>query len=105
NGTYRFGRPELERLLDLTGQALGDGSVLASTSRRTPAELLPVIRDWAAARPARLFSGEGPNPFLGWMAAADHIIVTADSVNMTGEAAFTGKPVHVFHPPGGEGSK
>lgn len=105
NGTYRFGRAELERLLELASRAIGAGTALVSTSRRTPADLLPTIRDWAVERAARLYEGEGPNPFLGWMALADHIIVTADSVNMTGEATFTGKPVHVFHPPGGEGSK
>lgn len=105
NGTYRFGQAELDRLLEMAGAAIGQGTALVSTSRRTPAALVPAIRAWAAARPSRLYLGEGPNPFLGWMASADHIVVTADSVNMTGEAAFTGAPVHVFHPPGGAGSK
>jgi len=105
NGTYRFGAAELDRLLGMTGDAIGPGTALVTTSRRTPAALIPAIEAWAAARPSRLYLGAGPNPFLGWMASADHIVVTADSVNMTGEAAFTGKPVHVFHPPGAEGSK
>ena len=35
------------------------------------------------------------------LAAADLLIVTADSVNMTGEACSTGRPVYVFEPSGG----
>jgi hypothetical protein len=35
------------------------------------------------------------------LAHADHIIVTADSVNMVGEAVTTGVPVYVYEPGGG----
>jgi len=105
NGVYRFDAAVIERLLDETARGVGGGTVLISTSRRTPEPLVERLREWASGRPARLYTGEGPNPYAGWLAVADSVIVTADSVNMAGEAAFTGKPVHVFHPPGGEGSK
>ena len=35
------------------------------------------------------------------LANAQTILVTADSVNMVGEAAATGAPVHVYEPAGG----
>lgn len=105
NGAYRFEPETTRRLLDDTALAVGPGSVLISTSRRTPPELVLALTDWAAARPSRLFTGQGENPYAGWLGLADAVVVTADSVNMAGEAAYTGKPVHVFHPPGGEGSK
>jgi mitochondrial fission protein ELM1 len=105
NGLYRFDPETTERLLTQAAQAIGSGSLLITTSRRTAPEVTARLRAWAPGRPSRLYDGEGPNPYQGWLALADAVIVTADSVNMAGEAAFTGKPVHVFHPPGGEGSK
>ncbi|MFN4295675.1 MAG: mitochondrial fission ELM1 family protein [Brevundimonas sp.] len=105
NGVYRFDAVELDRLLALTDQAASGGTVLVTASRRTPPAFIERLRQWAASRSARLYDGSGPNPYAGWVAMADSIIVTADSVNMAGEAASTGKPVHVFHPPGGGGSK
>jgi hypothetical protein len=36
---------------------------------------------------------DGENPYRGYLAAADRIVVTPDSVNMLSEACATGKPV------------
>ena len=36
------------------------------------------------------------NPYLGFLALADRIIVTSDSMSMLVEATATGKPVFVF---------
>ena len=54
-----------------------------------------------ADRPRLLWTGEGPNPYPHFLAAADWLVVTADSVNMTGEACATGRPVYVFEPSAG----
>jgi uncharacterized protein len=35
------------------------------------------------------------------LAHADRFVVTADSINMCGEPAVTGKPIHLFTPSGG----
>jgi mitochondrial fission protein ELM1 len=51
--------------------------------------------------PRTTWNGEGPNPYPDFLAHADALVVTADSVNMTGEAAATGRPVLVFSPSGG----
>jgi mitochondrial fission protein ELM1 len=39
------------------------------------------------------------------LALADALLVTGDSANMVGEAAATGRPVHVFEPTGGGSRK
>lgn len=79
------------------------GSLLISPSRRTPADLLAVIDEETHEVPRILLRSDGPNLYPYFLASADFFIVTADSVNMTGEACATGKPVFVFSPPGGRG--
>jgi mitochondrial fission protein ELM1 len=86
------------RLEVLSGQA---GSIMITPSRRTPPALLDAAALAARDKPRLIWNGEGENPYPFFLAAADRFIVTADSVNMTGEACATGKPVHVFFPPGG----
>ena len=39
--------------------------------------------------------GAGENPYFGYLALADAIVVTGDSVSMTSEACASGKPVYV----------
>jgi len=46
-------------------------------------------------------TSRGENPYFGYLALADAIVVTSDSVAMASEAIATGKPVHVFDLPGG----
>lgn len=81
------------------------GSVLVSTSRRTPDA-------WRAASRARLRAtcvhfwngpADGENPYAGYLAAADRIVVTPDSVNMLSEACASGKPVFSLLPKGARG--
>ncbi|HEY9147010.1 MAG TPA: ELM1/GtrOC1 family putative glycosyltransferase, partial [Thiobacillus sp.] len=45
--------------------------------------------------------GTGENPYLAYLALADYVVVTADSVNMVSEACTTGKPVFVVELEGG----
>ncbi|MDK9722283.1 MAG: mitochondrial fission ELM1 family protein [Rhodospirillales bacterium] len=100
---------------DATAARLGDevealrqrsgGSLLVTGSRRTPHHA------WAAltarlSPPNALFDGHGTdNPYLGYLALADAIVVTGDSVSMACEACFSGAPVHIFAPPGFVGAK
>jgi mitochondrial fission protein ELM1 len=78
-----------------------NGSVLLTTSRRTGAEqeraLLAAI---AEPRYTHLWSGGGDNPYFGFLALADAIVVTGDSVSMCCEACAAPAPVYVFAPPG-----
>ena len=50
--------------------------------------------------PHVVWDGSGENPYFAFLAFADAIVVTEDSVNMVTEAAGTGKPVYVQSLPG-----
>ncbi|WP_443748366.1 mitochondrial fission ELM1 family protein [Asticcacaulis solisilvae] len=73
-----------------------NGSMLLTLSRRTPEPARAVIKDVLKDTPGILYDGEGDNPYFAFLHAADHILVTEDSVNMTTEAAATGKPLHML---------
>ena len=76
--------------------ALG-ASFMITPSRRTHARLLEVTEEATRDYPRILWDGEGANPYGDFLAHADALVVTADSVNMTGEAAATGRPVLRVH--------
>ena len=76
-------------------------SFLITPSRRTHPQLLATVDAATASAPRVLWDGDSANPYADFLAQADTLIVTADSVNMTSEAAATGRPVFVFMPAGG----
>jgi hypothetical protein len=79
------------------------GTLMATLSRRTGNAARLAFRTYLAPHCAVFFEGEGVNPFFAMLGSADHIFVTADSVNMATEAAATGKPIHVLAVDGGGG--
>lgn len=107
NRAYRFGRAEAERLADGLERICRDSGcgLLITASRRTGPENEALLRLRLKGRPVEFWDGTGENPYFAILGLADAIIVTGDSVNMVSEACSTGKPVHVFRLPGGEGSK
>jgi len=44
------------------------------------------------------YDGQDDNPYIQMLAAADEIIVSADSARMMSEAASSGKNVNIFYP-------
>jgi uncharacterized protein len=76
-------------------------SLMITASRRTPDQLSEALLTLARSGNHYYWPGTGENPIASFLAKADAVVVTADSTNMIGEAAATGKPVHVFHPAGG----
>jgi mitochondrial fission protein ELM1 len=77
------------------------GSVLVATSRRTPAAWRERLRR-AFRNGCTCFWGgaeDGPNPYPSYLALADRIVVTPDSVNMLSEACAVGVPVISDLPP------
>lgn len=86
----------LERLA--AHQAAQGGSFLVSASRRTPAPVAARLRAAFARFPGRFWNGGGENPYAGFLAWAERLVVTPDSVNMISEACATGKPVYTFAP-------
>lgn len=81
-------------------QALaGNGSLLITTSRRTPASALSLI-DALVSVPHALYRWDSgkDNPYLGMLGSADMVVVTGDSLSMSTEACVSGKPVYIYAP-------
>ncbi|MDA1091180.1 MAG: mitochondrial fission ELM1 family protein [Proteobacteria bacterium] len=80
---------------------LAGGSLLVSTSRRTGAATETLID--AITAPRRIFrwdtDAEQDNPYYGYLALADAVIVTGDSVSMCTEACAGTGPVYIYAPP------
>ncbi|MDR6842807.1 mitochondrial fission ELM1 family protein [Pseudoxanthomonas sacheonensis] len=98
----RFDRSAFEVLASKLEVALAreGGSVLITTSRRTPADLIAALRHRYVETPGVVWCGEtdGANPYEGLLAWADRIVCSPDSVNMVSEACATEAPVFVFDP-------
>lgn len=77
------------------------GSIMLTPSRRTGKEAEAILRERLADLPGMIWNGAGENPYLAFLALADHIVVTCDSVSMASEACYIGKPVYVYDLPGG----
>lgn len=75
------------------------GTLLITPSRRTPPEFIAQIHQQLSGFSHRIWDGEGENPYQGFLGVADRIFVTQDSISMTAEACFTGKPVYVLEIP------
>ncbi|MFX8871944.1 ELM1/GtrOC1 family putative glycosyltransferase, partial [Acinetobacter baumannii] len=74
---------------------------MVTPSRRTHKGLIQAVETATAGTPRIIWDQTGENPYPQFLAQADMLVVTADSVNMCGEACATGKPVYVFTPSGG----
>jgi len=97
NRSYRLTLNSLAGLADSIAGILrsGGGSALVTPSRRTGTAGIALLRERLAGLPAEIWDGTGDNPYYAYLAYADALLVTADSVSMVSEAAATGKPVHV----------
>lgn len=82
------------------------GSIMASASRRTGAAATEALATALSPVPHRLhrWGGDGANPYLGFLAWADLVVVSGDSVSMLSEALMTEAPVFVA-PLGDEGPR
>lgn len=74
------------------------GSVLITTSRRTGAAAEKIIMEQIKDLPQHtyLWGDTSDNPYGGYLACADNLVVTGDSVSMCCEATGTGKPIYLF---------
>ena len=101
NKAYRFDSIAIANLTNTLVELSKTMGLMVTVSRRTGEENVARIAAALEGGGAYFWNGEGENPYLGVMAWADAFLVTADSVNMTCDAAVTGKPVHIFPLPGG----
>ena len=102
NGRFRLGPAEAEALAQGLAVLHRDhGAGLAVTpSRRTGDAVRALLDRRLSPLGAFVWDMAGPNPYLGLLACADSIVVTADSVSMVSEAVATAAPVAVVRLPG-----
>jgi len=102
NRAQRLDAAYFDALLERLGawHSADGGSYLVSVSRRTPPAVAARLRRAFSALSGVFWAGpdDGENPYSGFLAWADRIVVTPDSVNMISEACATGKPVYTFAP-------
>ncbi|MBT7642683.1 MAG: hypothetical protein HN715_06820 [Rhodobiaceae bacterium] len=102
NAVYPFGPDEMAALADgLAALAKQGHYLLLTLSRRSPDSYQALLRQKLPEGSYYLWDNEGANPYRALLGLAEQIIVTADSVNMVGEACLPGVPVQVFALKGG----
>jgi mitochondrial fission protein ELM1 len=114
-GNTSFGRftlQDVKKLIDdLKPLAQEGGALLITASRRTPHAVFHMMLEWTRqAYPDIEIKSYAPdsggeNPYYAWLAQADRIVISADSVSMISEAAFTLKPIYIFNPEQAAGRK
>ncbi|MFN2425681.1 MAG: ELM1/GtrOC1 family putative glycosyltransferase [Candidatus Binatia bacterium] len=79
-----------------------DASVIVVTSRRTPPSAVSLIEsslrsgDKPVGEVHRWSASRAENPYLGYLAGAEVLLVTGESESMLAEACATGKPVYIY---------
>lgn len=99
---FDLDRAAAERLFDGVGERVRGhgGSLLVSTSRRTPAPALEVARRAVAAAGERAFLYEwrpdsAENPYVAFLEGGDEFVITPDSISMLVEVARLGRPIAI----------
>lgn len=102
SSAYKFGEAEAHKLIKDLKKIIQDtgGAVALTPSRRTCAQAKEVLRQGLKNLPAVMWDEIEENPYLGYMALGDFLMVTSDSVSMICEACFMGKPTYLYSLPG-----
>lgn len=79
--------------------AAAGGSLMITTSRRTGAAAAPLLERVTVPSYRFGWGDAGENPYLGYLALADGVVVTGDSTSMATEACATPGPVFIYAPP------
>ena len=102
NSVYPFAADEMQKLADGLAALAKQGHYLMITlSRRSPDAYAEKLRAALPDGSYFLWDNQGDNPYHAMLGLAEQIIVTADSVNMVGEACLPGVPVQLFQLRGG----
>ena len=104
---YKLHKARMNRLIATLNTFLSewDGSVWMSTSRRTGSDNIKMLQRSISGDDVWFYSGGDNNPYLAWLAAADALAVTNDSVSMMSEALATGKPLYILPLPDHQNTK
>lgn len=94
-----FTTTDWRNVISSAQQLAAHGSLLVTTSRRTPAEAVKLVETLVSG-PHLLhrWDIDKDNPYLGMLGSADSIVVTGDSLSMCAEACVSGKPVYIYAP-------
>ena len=98
-GTKRgqYAASDWRELIQRSVKLAGEGSLLITTSRRTPKEAMDMCEPLLQLpHVLHRWDTDKDNPYLGMLACADGIIVTGDSLSMCAEACVAGTPVFIF---------
>jgi mitochondrial fission protein ELM1 len=95
-GNFMHLAQELAHVRNATG-----GTLFVTTSRRTSAVGEQCLKQYLFSEDVFFSYAEGQargltNPYFGFLACADVLIVTGDSIAMCSEAVYTGKPTYIF---------
>jgi len=96
----RFSETMANDLVRLIRSKFAGYGVMLTTSRRTGEVNEKIVADGLKdMRPYIYdFRSGGDNPYYAFLAMADAIVVTGDSMSMCSEAVFTGKRVFIYDP-------
>jgi len=95
--------PEMARELGRTASDMAvdaGGSLLVTTSRRTGDAEPALLEQLKAPHHLYRWGDTGDNPYFGYLALADTVIVTGDSVSMACESSARTGPVYIYAPEG-----
>ncbi len=100
SGPLVLSRSKGERLGRLVNELVrsGGGSLLVTTSARTPTDAFAAMCSEITV-PAHIYrwgSEAEENPYFGYLALADQVVVTSESVSMLAEASVSGKPLFIY---------
>lgn len=101
--TYMQNLGEALRRLVTTPGPLQGARLLITPSRRSRPALLFQLKRLLMGTNFELWDNQGENPYLRYLACADRVVVTGDSISMMSEACITGKPVYIHEIPSPSG--
>lgn len=94
NGAYAYDQASLVAIVQaVTDQVQAGWKALVSVSRRTDPDTRQALKALRSEKTV-VWDGDGDNPFVDYLAAADAFLIAKDSVTMPCEALSTGKPVY-----------
>jgi mitochondrial fission protein ELM1 len=93
----RYTAAEWREIIQRAVLLAGHGSLLITTSRRTPPEAIDLCAPLLQLpHVLHRWDTDKDNPYLGMLACADGIVVTGDSLSMCAEACVAGTPVFIY---------
>jgi mitochondrial fission protein ELM1 len=93
----RYSAAEWREIIQRAILLAGGGSLLITTSRRTPKEAMDLCKPLLQLpHVLHRWDTDKDNPYLGMLACADGVIVTGDSLSMCAEACVAGSPVFIY---------